>query len=375
MKKGFTLMELLAVIVILAIISAIATPIVLNIIKDAREASSLRSAEMYLEAVEQTIAVNKMTGLLNSATCSINENGNLLCGETFDELIVDAKGEKPIGGSIQFSEGKIKDINLLHENNQQIVKNDKGELISQINKILDAICKYDSSSGAKEKTIGAKYSCEVKPGASYNFYVLTTPKSTDTTISLIMDQNIYNDGTPAGTTGVKRATGVTKYSFEAWNSSGSNTGGPVTVINFLHNATKDWVNIEPLNYIYNDKEMQGTTSAGISYTSFVSNEGIATITSLTGESVIIGTEDNPLRTRIPIYSSDATKTEVTKSTNATAFLYDNLNSSCKGYWTLSTNPSSSVNARYVRYENNIYSNKVSYYDSYGVRPVITLRLK
>ena len=52
MKKGFTLIELLAVIVILAIIALIATPIVLNIIKDSRESAGLRSAEMYLDAVE-----------------------------------------------------------------------------------------------------------------------------------------------------------------------------------------------------------------------------------------------------------------------------------------------------------------------------------
>ena len=54
-KKGFTLIELLAVIVILAIIALIATPIVLNIINDSKESSLLRSAEFYLDAVEQSI--------------------------------------------------------------------------------------------------------------------------------------------------------------------------------------------------------------------------------------------------------------------------------------------------------------------------------
>ena len=59
-NKGFTLIELLAVIVILAIIALIATPIVLNIIKDSRESAGLRSAEMYLDAVEQSIAKQMM---------------------------------------------------------------------------------------------------------------------------------------------------------------------------------------------------------------------------------------------------------------------------------------------------------------------------
>ena len=58
MKKGFTLIELLAVIVILAIIALIATPIVLNIINKTKESASLRSAEFYLDAVENSIALS-----------------------------------------------------------------------------------------------------------------------------------------------------------------------------------------------------------------------------------------------------------------------------------------------------------------------------
>ena len=55
-KKGFTLIELLAVIVILAIIAIIATPIVLNIIKDSKNSATLRSADLYLGAVETAVA-------------------------------------------------------------------------------------------------------------------------------------------------------------------------------------------------------------------------------------------------------------------------------------------------------------------------------
>jgi prepilin-type N-terminal cleavage/methylation domain-containing protein len=51
-NKAFTLIELLAVIVILAIIALIATPIILGIIKDARENSKKRSAELVYTGVE-----------------------------------------------------------------------------------------------------------------------------------------------------------------------------------------------------------------------------------------------------------------------------------------------------------------------------------
>ena len=51
-NKAFTLIELLAVIVILAIIALIATPIILGIIKDARENAKQRSAELVYTGVE-----------------------------------------------------------------------------------------------------------------------------------------------------------------------------------------------------------------------------------------------------------------------------------------------------------------------------------
>ena len=60
MKKGFTLVELLAVIVILAIIALIATPIIINIINDAKEASALRSAEGYMRAVENKVVLSNL---------------------------------------------------------------------------------------------------------------------------------------------------------------------------------------------------------------------------------------------------------------------------------------------------------------------------
>ena len=51
-RNGFTLVELLAVIVILAIIALIATPIILGIINDARESAKERSVDLVEEAVE-----------------------------------------------------------------------------------------------------------------------------------------------------------------------------------------------------------------------------------------------------------------------------------------------------------------------------------
>ena len=59
-KKGFTLVELLAVIVILALIALIATPIILNVINDAKKQAAKDSAYGYMDAVEKYIVSSEL---------------------------------------------------------------------------------------------------------------------------------------------------------------------------------------------------------------------------------------------------------------------------------------------------------------------------
>ena len=82
MKKGFTLIELLAVIVILAIIALIATPIVLNIINDTKKSALLRSADFYIDAVENEIMLEnmKLGGNFNPNRCDVT-NGVVSCDD------------------------------------------------------------------------------------------------------------------------------------------------------------------------------------------------------------------------------------------------------------------------------------------------------
>ena len=128
-RKGFTLIELLAVIVILAIIALIATPIVLDIIKDTKESSQLRSAEFYVEAVEESVAKEKMNNTTyNPSTCEI-KNKKLYCDGNKEELPVDVKGEKPESGTITLENGEIKTVTLNYSDNKVITKNSKGKFV------------------------------------------------------------------------------------------------------------------------------------------------------------------------------------------------------------------------------------------------------
>ena len=115
MKKGFTLIELLAVIVILAIIAVIAVPIVLNIINETKESATLRSADFYVGALENEIALQnmKLGGTLNPSRCVIKSNGNAKCDGVLLNVKVD--GEAPTGGVVLFENGTVKSVRLTYK--------------------------------------------------------------------------------------------------------------------------------------------------------------------------------------------------------------------------------------------------------------------
>lgn len=71
-KKGFTLVELLAVIVILAIIALIATPIILGVIDTAKEGAAKDSAYAYIEAVEKEIALKMVSNTSYSVPATVD---------------------------------------------------------------------------------------------------------------------------------------------------------------------------------------------------------------------------------------------------------------------------------------------------------------
>ena len=90
-KKGFTLVELLAVIVILAIIALIATPIILNVINDAKKEAAKDSFYGYMDAIEKAIIVNDVDEEEDFPTPDSNGCYNL---KKLNEK-VNLKGTKP----------------------------------------------------------------------------------------------------------------------------------------------------------------------------------------------------------------------------------------------------------------------------------------
>ena len=269
MKRGFTLIELLAVIVILAIIALIATPIVLNIINETKESASLRSAEMYLDSVEQSIARSMLQNkYITDGTYNITKDGDI-CLENFDStnktcpdintLKVEVDGEKPDGGTITIENVNIKNITI-NLDNKTIGNGKNGEMVYDLPSTL---CKRIEGPA---KEIGTKYQCKVKDNMEegfedgYYFYVLS--KENDNSLNLILDRNVYYDEvtntrglTDEGHLGSVDWINAEDYGDLApydeefcWDENGCvfYDKGPITAMNYLEKATSSWTNLQKM---------------------------------------------------------------------------------------------------------------------------------
>lgn len=102
MKKGFTLVELLAVIVIIAIIALITTPIILNAIQNAKE-SALKDTAHGLVTAAGTYQA-EMQGLNKNSELTINYRTS----SDDQKALLKTKGQLPDAGELKIdNNGKV----------------------------------------------------------------------------------------------------------------------------------------------------------------------------------------------------------------------------------------------------------------------------
>ena len=90
MKKGYTLIELMAVIVILAILSIILVPTITDLIDSARMASAKASAQGYIDAVRNEVSLSllKYEPLNGTRTVSELADRVIYLGKRIDDGFV-----------------------------------------------------------------------------------------------------------------------------------------------------------------------------------------------------------------------------------------------------------------------------------------------
>ena len=130
MKKGFTIIELLAVITLLAIVTMIAVPIILNVINTSKESSYEEKAKLFIKNIENKIAQHQIENILvvdgeyqynslNSKICLITNTN--ICIEDLD-----IEANKPDSVDIEISDYEIIYYELEYSG-KSIIFGSKGE--------------------------------------------------------------------------------------------------------------------------------------------------------------------------------------------------------------------------------------------------------
>lgn len=100
-NKGFTLVELLAVLVILAIIALITTPIILGVIEDSRQSGAEDKAWGVVDAIKMAYTEDQTDNNPQYVTGNFSENSTIHFGS--DPMVggkkVRASGQMPTSGT------------------------------------------------------------------------------------------------------------------------------------------------------------------------------------------------------------------------------------------------------------------------------------
>ena len=330
-KNAFTLIELLAVIVVLAIIALIATPIVMNTIKNAKKGAAERSVDSYIKQVEITVATKRLEGNILEGEYIVQSDGNLCpvsgCGEDDkDKIIVEMEGNKPTSGTIKISNGEVEnsstmtigDYSLVYSDNKWTamkvetyrlsynLKNVSGEKITTISSTETKTLTYTANTGYQLPdsitVTGATHIWNKETGT-----LILSKATGDVTVTIVGEEKkakTYANGEVVYfnvTTGKKCSdytetqskTGVKSgcmkfYAFNdnggsnvnllldhnttatvSWNIHGSNVSGPSEVLTQLNDDTKTWVGTEtPSNYTVDQSTQGSKAKYTIDYSSY-----------------------------------------------------------------------------------------------------------
>ena len=373
MKKGFTLIELLAVIVILAIIALIAVPIIINIISDTKEQSELRSAELYVDAVDLAVMNKNLTTKLTDATCTVLSNGNLDCNGIIVEVLVNKT--KPTEGTITIQNRRVVRVEGLKIGNNTYQTDSSGKIVLiiepaevQLVTLLAGSTLPDDYSGDLPESYGSKYRIYVNDTTPLNFYVIG--ENEDGTTNLILERNICSNGSYATEENLCQVSWITPEDYtEAGGTPiivGTDVGvsvtvpstdkGPVTAMNYLNQATSSWTNI---TYDYPDYDDEGEN-----FTDF----------EITGHARLpYGSEIqtfSPTGSNRFLYNYLYLSYDLSDPSGPMPSIQTNYIMGLSGYWLFAS--SSSTDASVTKASGDVEGELISFPN--GIRPVITLEL-
>ena len=325
-NKGFTLVELLAVIVILALIALIATPIILNVINDAKKQAAKDSAYGYMDAVEKYIVSSELEDKsIKDGTYTVEDLNKK----------ISVKGSTPDNGNIEIKNSSVKSYDIGIDG-YYITKEEVKKVSTTKSFKNGTAVYYNPETGNKCSKEAAKSTTGTKSGCM-KWYVFND-KEGNATVNVILDHN-----TTANV---------------AWNSTGNNSEMK-EVANALKTDTSTWKNTARL---------------------ITANE----IAKITGHPTFDATQKGQSWFCLDTNKLDNTNyCAKAQGTSEYAWLFDYTNectsygcntsdSSTRGYWTSTIKIDGSTDAWRIHRAGFMWCDSVENIKESGVRPVITI---
>lgn len=137
-KRGFTLVELLAVIVILSIIALIAVPVILGMIEDSRKQAAAISGKEYVDYVSTRIVSDKLEDInFHDGDYDVYNDGREVRSSTSNQIMdVKMKGTLPVDGWIKIKNHQVVEAWLVFGKYEyHYILTDDGDIIQTITKV------------------------------------------------------------------------------------------------------------------------------------------------------------------------------------------------------------------------------------------------
>lgn len=398
-EHGFTLVELLAVLVVLALIALIMTPMVMKAIEGAKKDSAARSLENYVKAIEVSMGSSRINGVkIKDGIYSVDGNGNLTGNDLKEPLIIQTNGNKPKSGTVKIENGGVS------MDGTRVMFGDYSVTFNAEMNDYEAI---------KLETFNLITSLTNIEGLSDNVKEMTTIETKTLTFKAINGYKLPKDVTVIGANKTwDRGTGTLTLSRVTKDVTIKIDGAVKTMCNAVSNVTKTTGNVPEDKYANGDEYIcdLGDTedsrnltffivAATDSEVSLIMNQNLGANVSWCGDTTKCKTNNSWDNTKGPLTAQPALEertknwTKITDKTKITLpsramiikaysgtmplWLYDYLRNTTHnvtgvyGYW-MSDKSASSTTSVYALFWQGQYTILSINNSSYGIRPVITI---
>ncbi len=363
-KRGFTLIEFLAVILIIGIIVLIAIPTVNKIIKQSKKSAFETTVNNVVSAIEDACHLQTLKGEI------------LTTSYTFTDGVIsptlNIKSDLPkIGTAIVDSSCKVT-LNVTN-----------GKFIATKLSSADSVTVAESGEVPETPRTYTVYA----NGTAVYFNPVTGTKCTagqsvsaTGTKDGCMKWYAFNDG-GASTDIINLILDHNTTALVAWNTTGSNVRGPTDIMIQLASDTSTWAGVPTRSDSYSVKN--GTSTYTIDYSIYKARLiTAAEIATITGNSSFVEAT-TPYKSWFYLDSNNKTQTATTNGASNYSWLFDYTNgctsygcniadSSNSGYWTSTSISGDTSIAWCVSRNGDLNNNYVTSATYRGVRPVITI---